>query len=429
MPAARGVKAAKARQLWEYIEPFAGYGFNKSHSVAYALLAYKTAYLKAHHPVAFMAAMLTSEMGSKDNVAKYIQECRAMGISVLPPDVNESSWSFTVGGESIRFGLGAVKGVGESAVESILEARRRAGRFRSLAHFATEVDLRALNHKVFESLIKSGSFDGFGYERSALYQDLDPILDYAQARQREVADGQSTLFSADVVPEPEPSATTPPWSDRRRLAYEKESLGFYLTGHPLAEHSARLEAQATHTTGSLEPGLEGPVKIGGVVTRPRRTKIKSGPNAGRLMGRFVLEDLEGSVPVAVFADTFERYGHLLEEESIVLIKASIRERGSHVELGVEEVTPLDEMSRQAVAQLAVDLPAELTPAELLKLRDLICEHPGSTPVTLNFQLGDGPVRLRPTDRFRVQYDEELARSIEEIVGQGRVRPLEAVGAA
>ena len=428
--AERGVAAAKARQLWEYIEPFAGYGFNKSHSVAYAMLAYKTAYLKAHHPVAFMAAMLTSEMGSKDNVAKYIQECRAMGISVLAPDVNESAWSFTVSSEAIRFGLGAVKGVGESAVESILEARRRVGRFRGLAHFATEVDLRALNHKVFESLIKSGSFDGFGFERSALFQDLDAILDYAQNRQREIADGQSTLFSAEMVPEPQPRESTPPWSDRRRLSYEKESLGFYLTGHPLSEHSDRLEQQATHTTATLEPGIENTVTIGGVVTRPRRTKIKSGPNAGRLMGRFVLEDLEGSAPVAVFADTFERYGHLLEEGSIILIKASVRERGSHVELGVEEVTPLDEVERQAVAQLAVEVPAGLSQAKLLELRDVITEHPGSTPVTLHLTVdGNGPVRIRPTDRFRVHYDEDLARSIEEIVGQGRVRALESAPAA
>ena len=352
-----------------------------------------------------------------------------MGISVLAPDVNESSWSFTVGGESIRFGLGAVKGVGESAVESILEARHRVGRFRSLAQFATEVDLRALNHKVFESLIKSGSFDGFDFERSALYQDLDPILDYAQNRQREIADGQSTLFTTEMVPEPQPRASTPPWSDRRRLAYEKESLGFYLTGHPLSEHSERLEKQATHTTATLEPGIEGSITIGGVVTRPQRTKIKSGPNAGRLMGRFVLEDLEGSVPVAVFADTFERFGSLLGEESIILIKASVRERGSEVELGVEEVTPLDEVTRQAVALLAVDLPPELSPAQLLRLREVITEHPGSTPVTLHLSLGDGPVRIRPEERFRVRYDEELARSIEEIVGQGRVRPLEAAPAA
>jgi DNA polymerase-3 subunit alpha len=425
----RGVAPAKARRLWEYIEPFAGYGFNKSHSVAYALLAYKTAYLKAHHPVAFMAAMLSSEMGSKDNVAKYIQECRAMGISVLPPDVNESSYSFTVGGESIRFGLGAVKGVGETAVESILEARRRVGRFRSLTHFATEVDLRALNHKVFESLIKSGSFDGFGFERSALYQDLDTILDYAQNRQREVAAGQGTLFSAEAVPEPQPQESTPPWPDRRRLTYEKEALGFYLTGHPLSEHRERLERQASHTTGALDPGLEGPITIGGVVTRPLRTKIKSGPNAGRLMGRFGLEDLEGSVPVAVFADTFERYGHLLEEGAIVLIKASVRERGSHVELGVEEVTPLDEVNRQAVTSVAVELPPGLAPADLLRLRDVITENPGSTPVTLHLRLGDGPICIRPPERFRVRYDESLAQSIEEIVGQGRVRPLEATPAA
>ncbi len=352
-----------------------------------------------------------------------------MGISVLPPDVNESSWSFTVGGESIRFGLGAVKGVGEAAVESILEARRRVGRFRGLAHFATEVDLRALNHKVFESLIKSGSFDGFGFERSALYQDLDAILEYAQHRQREVSEGQGTLFSAEAVPEPQPQAATPPWSDRRRLEYEKESLGFYLTGHPLAEHSDRLGRQATHTTSRLHPGVEGPVAIGGVVTRLRRTKIRSGPNAGRLMGRFVLEDLEGSVPVAVFADTFERYGHLLDEGSIVLLKASVRERGSHVELGVEEVMPLDEVNRQAVAAVAVELPDGVSPADLLRLRDLLTENPGPVPVTLELRLGGGPVRIRPPERFRVRYDEELTRAIEEIVGQGRVHPRETAPTA
>ena len=156
---ARGVAKRKAQELWEYIEPFAGYGFNKSHSVAYAMLAYKTAYLKAHHPVAFMTAMLTSEMSSKDNVAKYFQECREMNIDVLPPDINESSWSFTAVGDSIRFGLGAVKGIGESAVEAILEARRHSGNFRSLAHFAMEVDSKSLNHKAMESVICAGCFD------------------------------------------------------------------------------------------------------------------------------------------------------------------------------------------------------------------------------------------------------------------------------
>ncbi len=425
----RGVAAAKARQLWEYIEPFAGYGFNKSHSVAYAMLAYKTAFLKAHYPVAFMAAMLTSEMGSKDNVAKYIQECRAMGISVLPPDVTESSWTFTVGGDSIRFGLGAVKGVGEAAVESILEARRRVGRFRSLAHFATEVDLKALNHKVFESLIKSGSFDSFGHSRSALFEALDRILAYAHNRQREVAEGQGTLFGAEAVPEPEPDGDRQPWSDRRRLRFEKESLGFYITGHPLAEYRERLERMASHTTGQLESVTEGSVAIGGVVTRLRRAKIKSGPNAGRLMGRFLLEDLEGSVPVAVFADMFERCGHLLEEESIVLIRASVRERGSQVELGVEEVVPLEEVTRRTVDEVALELPAAVSTADLLRLRDVLTENPGETRVRLQFDIEGCAVRIAPPDRFRVRYDDSLTAAIEGVLGPGRVHPRERSPAA
>ena len=192
---ARGVAKRKAQELWEYIEPFAGYGFNKSHSVAYAMLAYKTAFLKAHHPVAFMTAMLTSEMSSKDNVAKYFQECREMDIAVLPPDINESSWSFTAVGGSIRFGLGAVKGIGESAVEAVLEARREVGSFRSLAHFATEVDLKSLNHKAMESIICAGCFDTLGFSRRDLLSSLDRILDYAQRKRREKEAGQGSLFS------------------------------------------------------------------------------------------------------------------------------------------------------------------------------------------------------------------------------------------
>ena len=190
----RGVPRKKAAELWEYIEPFAGYGFNKSHSVAYALLAYKTAYLKAHYPVAFMAAMLTSEMSSKDNVAKYIQGCRNMGIEVLPPDINESNWSFTVVGDTIRFGLGAVKGVGGSAVEAILESRRRVGRFRDFVHFATEVDQRTLNSKVFQCLVKAGCFDSLGSRRSVVAGSLERIVAYAQQRQKDAEEGQSALF-------------------------------------------------------------------------------------------------------------------------------------------------------------------------------------------------------------------------------------------
>ena len=416
----RGVAKSKAKSLWDHIEPFAGYGFNKSHSVAYAMLAYKTAYLKAHYPVAFMAAMLTSEMASKDNVAKYFQECRKMGIQVLPPDVNESTWTFTGAGDNIRFGLGAVKGVGESAVEAILEARRGVGRFSGLVPFACAVDLKSINQKVFECLIKSGSFDGFGVERSALLAALPRALEFAQKRRREIEEGQGSLFASASMPQPELDVDEDPWPDRRRLSFEKETLGFYLTGHPLTEHSTTMRQLASHTTGSLRNGGEGQVAVGGLVTHFRQNKIKSGRNAGRLMGRFVLEDEEGTLPVAVFADTLQKYAPILEEEAIVLIKGTARDRGSGVELTVEEMIPLEKAEDGLVSELRLTLPADMTTSDMLLLRDLLIENAGEVPIRLHLKLENREVRIAPEERFKVRFGPELVSSIEAILGPGAV---------
>lgn len=416
----RGFDRAKAQELWDYIEPFAGYGFNKSHSVAYAMLAYKTAYLKAHYPVAFMAAMLTSEINTKDNVAKYVGECREMGIEVLPPDVNESAWAFTVAGDAIRLGLGAVKGIGEGAVEAVLEARRRVGRFRSLAHFALEVDLRALNHKVFECLIRSGSCDSFGFRRGALMASLDRIHEYAVQRQRDEERGQTSLFGGGALAEPEVDAEGPRWPERERLRYEKETLGFYLTGNPLEEFKDQLARLADQTTGSLRLLEEeaGAASVGGIVTRLVKAKIKSGPNAGRLMARFMLEDLEGAVPVAAFADAFQRWGHLLEEEAIVIVKGSVRPRGSGVEMTLEGLEALEEARTSLLTALELRLGQRITSRELLRLRELLMENPGPVPVTFEVELERQRVRVRAEDRFGVRYAPDLVASIEEILGHG-----------
>jgi DNA polymerase-3 subunit alpha len=420
---ARGVQKSKAQALWEFIEPFAGYGFNKSHSVAYAMLAYKTAYLKAHYPVAFMAAMLTSEMSSKDNVAKYISECRQMDIPVLPPDVSESTWMFTVVEDTIRFGLGAVKGIGSSAVEAILEARNRVGRFEDFTRFAMEVDLKAVNHKAFECLIKSGSFDSFGIHRSALFASLDQILDFAQRQKRAEEEGQGSLFSGDALPQPSPDLSVPPWEDRERLAYEKEVLSLYLTGNPLAEYQDALSRQATHTIADLAEEVEDRVVVGGVVTRVKQVKIKSGRNAGRMMGRFVLEDIQGSIPVTLFADQLAQYGRLVKDEAIVLVKGMVRERGSDKELAAEEVVALEEAERRPVESLDLVLDRPLTDSAALALRDTLIERRGPTLVRFELKVNDRMVRVIPEERFRVEVSDDLVAAIESIVGQGRVRTI------
>ncbi|MFL6193835.1 MAG: DNA polymerase III subunit alpha [Thermoanaerobaculia bacterium] len=421
--AGRGMPRQKASELWDKIEPFAGYGFNKSHSVAYANLAYKTAYLKAHYPVAFMAAMLNSELASSDSIAKYAAECRNMGIALLPPDINESGWYFTVVGGSIRFGLGAVKGVGEGAIEEVLAARRRVGRFRGLAHFVSEID-RSANRKVLEALVKAGSFDSFCPNRNAILVGLDPALDYAQKLRNSRERGQGEMFGLGVKPAAEPplDESLRPWPERERLRYEKEALGFFLTGNPLSEHQADLERLVSHTTASLKEGApDETVTVGGMVSAFNRVKIKSGANAGRFMGRFVLEDLVGNMPVTLFANQLQQFGHLITDEAVVLVKGQVRERGSDVELTVEEIIPLSRLASRSIAGVDLRLTPALSQSQMLKLRDLLIEHPGDVPVTLEMQLADRTVRIATEERFKVQLRPELVSSIEGLLGQGSVR--------
>ncbi len=416
-----GVSRVKAGQLWEYIAPFAGYGFNKSHSVAYAMLAYKTAFLKVHHPVAFMAAMLTSEMGSKDNVAKYIRECRQMGLEILRPDINESDWAFTAVRGAIRFGLGAVKGIGEAAVEAILAARRRVGPFRGLAHLAAEVDARTLNRGVFEALIKSGALDRFGLHRAALLAALDASVGQAQHRRREAEQGQGTLFSrgsAEELALPD----IPCWDERTRLSFERDALGFYLTGNPLSEHQDHLARLATHTSSHLVADEEQRVTVGGIVTQVRQRKIKSGPNAGKVMGLFVLEDLDGSLPVTLFASQYQQYSPLLQEGAIVLVRGVARDRGSGVEVTAEEVLSLDRARQALVREVELEVDEGWSAGDLVRLRELLAEHVGDVPVRLRIRVEGRSLRVVPDERFRVRYDAALAGRLEDLLGKSAVRP-------
>jgi len=439
----RGVDRAKAKELWEHIEPFAGYGFNKSHSVAYAMLAYKTAWLKTHYPVAFMAAMLNSELSNSDAIAKYVRECRDMGIEVLPPDVNDSDWGFTVVGdgarEAVRFGLGAVKGVGEGAVDSLLETRRRLGRFDSLIQVASEVDSRAANSKFFESMIKAGCFDSLEIHRRALLEMLEDVMTYGQRRRQERESGQGSLFGggglalgggaadngAGAGPAPRPQIDR--WSESERLSREKEALGFYLTGNPLSEYEADLEVRTSHTTAGVkeavrEGALDGPVTLGGLVTRLRRTSIKSGPNEGRSMARFVLEDLEGRIPVILFANQTDQFGHLLEDEAVVLVRGQARERGSDVELNADEVRRMPRPSDRSPSRITIRVPSGLAFRKLELLKDALIQASttGTIPVRLVLELPDRTVRIAPGDSFKVPPSHEVVHRIEAILGHRSV---------
>ena len=328
---ANGYEKKKANEIFDYIEPFARYGFNKSHSVAYALVAYQTAWLKVYYPRHFMAALMSSEMDRTEAVVKFIHEAKSMGIEVLPPDVNESNMFFTVVGPNIRFGLGAVKGVGESAIESVLDARQRIGRYTSLSQFCEEVDLRACNKKVLEALIKSGSFDFLGKSRKALFDQLESTADSAQRVKDEKERGQNSLFSMmSAAPRNDTVRAIPEWLEDEKLRYEKETLGFYITGHPLNKYALDLKQFANTNTEKLYRHVDEVVNIGGIVSQIKRSKIKKGPNEGKMMAKFFLDDQFGSVEVVVFSDLFAKYNRWLDNGVAVLVTATVKDTGGQV---------------------------------------------------------------------------------------------------
>jgi DNA polymerase-3 subunit alpha len=436
---ARGVAEKKAAKIWDQMEQFAGYGFNKSHSAAYALLAYQTAYLKANYPVYFMAALLTSERANTEKMVSYLGECREMGIKVLPPDVNESQMFFTVcggvptdGPASIRFGLAAIKNVGEGAVEAVLKARE-TGPFRSLFELCERVDMRAVNRRVVESFIKSGSFDSLEPRRSALFAAIDGAMESGQKRQRDEAEGQTSLLG--MLGGGEPAATeqrvrdVPAWTEGERLAFEKESLGFFITGHPLERFRVELAEWATATTGRLVEIGEGPeVAIGGIIVGLRLIKTKKGDR----MASFLLEDLEGEVDTLVFPETYKKVAARLADDQVVLVKGRIEvlDEGK-ARLLVSDVLPLEQAKMVEARWVTIRVPAAgWDRARGERLREILDAHRGECPVTLELiRPGGYTVALAAGASYRVRPDPVLKGEIESLLGSGTLLLARTNGAA
>ena len=420
---ARGVSEKKADKIFSLMEQFAGYGFNKSHAAAYAIIAYQTAYLKANYPVEFMAALLTSETSDTDKIVKYIEECRTMGIEVLPPDVNESSSDFTVVGDKIRFGLVAVKNVGETAIQSILAARTGEGRFRDLFDFCERVDLRLVNKRVVEALIKCGAFDSVGAKRAQLMAVLDKAMEAAASTQRDRARGQVSLL--DVL---SPTGTghraspampdLPEWDRLQLLATEKETLGFYITGHPLAEHRGLLAKYATTPAEELSNLQDkATVRVGAIVTAVKEISTKSGDR----MAFVTLEDLTGSVEAVVFPDVYRSSMLHLAKDSAVLVKGQVdlAEDGA-AKLLVSEVRPLALSGNGGTPLVEVTLGGDAaTPEALRRLEGILRAHPGNAALRLHLDLPDGKrVTIAPATSLSVAPDEKLRQALEAEFGVG-----------
>ena len=410
------IPAARAEKIFGIMEKFASYAFNKSHSAAYAMLAYQCAYLKAHYPGEFMAATLTSEMADSARIVTLSEECRRLGLEILPPDVNRSEWRFTLEDARIRFGLGAVRNVGQSAVESIVQAREREGSFADLFDLARRLDGRAVNRRAMESLVASGACDALGGERGALFAGVSRALDHAAALQRDKQSGQSSLFGEPgggaVTVESPPLPVVPAWSNRERGAREKEVLGFYFSEHPLEQYREALQRVTSHAIAdalALEDGAE--VRLGGVVGEVKSITTR----AGKSMAVVTLEDQSGRIECTIFPDTFEATRTLLVADEIVVISGRIEireERGT--KLLVAEVRKFEE-ARVAFRQaLHIEVKAEELSEERLEGIDhVLSSHPGEAEVYLHIVKPDHSRLAMRSRRFKVEENEQVAAALRD----------------
>ncbi|MEW6524302.1 MAG: DNA polymerase III subunit alpha [Bacillota bacterium] len=422
----QGYTRELAESIYELIMKFANYGFSKNHAAPYALLSYRSAYLKAHYPAEFMAAQLSSLMGSNERIAFYVDECRRLGLGMLPPDINASAVSFSVESRGIRFGLGAVKNLGRAAAGAIVSARA-SGPFTSLRDFCERVDPRSQNRRALESLIRAGAFDSLRLRRSQLLAMLDGVMESVQAERRRTSANQISLFSgAAAMPEPAadcvPDLPELPLVDR--LGEERELLGMYLSGHPLAEHEAKLWALVTAATAEL-PELpdESQVVLGGLVTAVKQVATRS----GGVMAFMTLEDLAGTVEVLVFPRVLEQSRGFLRVGAPVLVKGRVSHQEDEAKVLSSEVLALEDL--EATSEVAVtraprespDMPAirvELSgasAAQLRSLQQLLKAHPGESRVLLGF---GKKTTIRAGPGFRVRVGEELVKSISGLLGPG-----------
>ena len=421
---AQGHSQKVMEELGAQIATFGRYGFNKSHSVAYSVLSYQTAWLKAHYPAEFMAALLSSEIGSTDKVVQYINEARSLGLEILPPDVNESGFKFTVVGDRrVRFGLGAIRNVGEGAIESIIAARDERP-FESLPDFVERIDLRLCNKRVVESLIAAGACDALGGHRKQLCEGLEAALAEAQLRQQEREAGQESLFgeSAPARPRARDLPDVPPWTEAERLAREKEVLGFFISGHPLERYRQETELFGTRTTATLSEWSEHQVTIAAVVTGVKRQISKK---TGKEYARLVLEDFHGTAESIVFPDAWAKLNQVIVPDAALLLTGgfSDRDRGEdRAPFIIEAARPLAELRHSGAVALTLrwSLPGSPDPGALRAAVALCSAHPGPTPLYIDWTDGNGEaVRLRAR-RVRVAAEEELVRALRDLLGADSV---------
>lgn len=416
----------KAEYVFDLMAKFAGYGFNKSHSAAYALVSYQTAFLKAHYPAQFMTSLLSCDMTNTDKVVIYINECKEQGIEVLPPDINESMKDFNVVDDRIRFGLAAVKNVGGAALDSIIEERENNGKYTSLSNFCNRVDSRKVNSRVIESLIRSGSFDSLGMRRSQLMSIIDKAMEQAKAVQRDMQSGQMSLFSVapeassggaevtDIIP-----PDIPEWDEREKLAAEKETVGFYITGHPLDSAMDQIKTVVDSDILNLENwSADQPVRIGGLIKTCKHHKSKKGDP----MAFLTVEDISETVEVIVFPSAFQNCYQVLSSQEPVIVQGIVQKEERGPKILAENIYPLPEALEKFTDRIRIKLESDkISTQKLETLKKTLYSHHGDCPILLTVHFpGQGEVDIEVLKDMTVRPGKELTESIQSLLGYNAI---------
>ncbi len=414
----------KAAELFNLMEKFGGYGFNKSHSAAYALIAYQTAYLKANFALEFIAALMTSERNNSDAVIKYIDECRSHKIKVLPPDVNKSDAHFTVSDGCIRFGLAAVKNIGEAAIESIVESRNQEGEYESIYDFCERVNVGKVNKKVLEALIKCGAFDSSNTKRSQMMAIFEDALEHGSRIQKEKADSQLDLFAdsnmGTVLPVSRPKLPDiDEWEDNVLLSLEKESLGFYISGHPLDKYEKIIQKYATVNSANIHDTADGKmIRMGGSVKILKLHKTKKGD----MMAFSAIEDQSGSIEVVVFPNLYAKTHILLADEEIVILEAEVQKKENIVKLVADNIVPIEQASNEWTNGVLIKVNAQNASSDTLeKLKSIIENYPGDCTACLKIEIKDKPpVLIKLSNEYRTGSDPSFFAKVEKLLGDGAI---------
>lgn len=414
----KGINIKKAEEIFDAMEKFAEYSFNKSHSAAYALITYQTAYLKAHYPAEFMAALLSIEADNTDKVISSIAECKKMGIEVLPPDVNESMAGFNALGGKIRFGLSAIKNVGEGTVEAIIKAREDGGRFKTIFDFCERVDAKRINRRTFESLIKSGAFDSLWANRAQLMGGIEDLLTYSSMKQKGSLEGQSTLFAlSDSISVPD-LPNIEEWSEKEKLRAEMDVLGFYVTSHPMAKYAGEIKKYTntdTETISEIKERRE--VSIAGVV---RSLSVKHTKNGSGIFGNLILEDMKGSVEIVIFNDLLRRSLPILEEKAEpVIVRGTVEPSEERMRLRATDILSLRERRNGSTIHISLNR-ENATKDKLLKLKKIVEAYPGRSLIRLHLETDCGEAVIELGD-FGVDIQDEFIDAVERLLGNRVLR--------